>query len=103
MYSRGDAVSFTSSINTYLGAKYAGEKTGIIYNNQMDDFSVPGKQNYFCILPSITNYIQPGKRPMSSMCPIIVTDKNDNVKLVLGSSGGSKILTAVSYESIMAK
>ena len=79
-----------------LGAKYAGSETGVVFNNEMDDFSTPGQDNYFGFPASEYNYIQPFKHPMSSMTPIIVTDKNDDVVLVLGSSGGSKIISAVS-------
>jgi gamma-glutamyltranspeptidase/glutathione hydrolase/leukotriene-C4 hydrolase len=62
----------------------------------MDDFSLPGVMNYFNVSPSEANYLKPGKRPMSSMAPIIVVDENNDVRLVLGSSGGSKIISAVS-------
>ena len=79
-----------------FGAKYAGERTGIVYNDLMDDFSTPGQDNYFGFPASEANYIQPGKRPMSSMSPIIVTDKDRNVRLILGASGGSKIISSVS-------
>lgn len=99
----GDAVSLTSTINTYFGAKYAGRFTGIIYNNEMDDFSTPNKVNYFNLEPSEANFIKPGKRPMSSMSPIIVIDKrSDEPRLVLGASGGSKIITAVAQVAIKA-
>lgn len=99
----GDAVSLTSTINTYFGAKYAGRYTGIIYNNQMDDFSTPNKPNYFDLQPSVANYIRPGKRPMSSMAPLIVIDKHTNEpRLVIGASGGSKIITAVAQVAIKA-
>ncbi|CAF0729962.1 unnamed protein product [Brachionus calyciflorus] len=100
VFADGDAVSLTSTLNTYFGAGYAGKYTGIIYNNQMDDFSTPDKDNFFGLLPSEANYIKPGKRPMSSMSPIIITDRDGKVKLVLGASGGSKILTAVSQVAI---
>ena len=79
-----------------FGAKYAGERTGVVFNNLMDDFSTPGQDNYFGFPASEANYIEPGKRPMSSMSPIIITDKDGKVKLVLGASGGSKIISSVS-------
>lgn len=97
----GDAVALTSTINTYFGAKYLGKNTGIIYNNQMDDFSSPDKSNYFGLQPSVANFIRPGKRPMSSMSPLIVIEKRTgDPKLVLGASGGSKIITAVAQVAI---
>jgi gamma-glutamyltranspeptidase/glutathione hydrolase/leukotriene-C4 hydrolase len=80
-----------------FGGKYAGETTGIIYNNEMDDFSSPGLTNFFNLTPSEANFIEPGKRPMSSMSPVIIVDQNNEVKLVLGASGGSKIVSAVAF------
>ena len=70
--------------NSSFGALFAGEETGIIYNNEMDDFSSPFFNNLFGFIPSESNYIEPGKSPMSSMTPMIVTDNQNNVKLVLG-------------------
>lgn len=96
----GDAVSLTSTLNTYFGAMYLGKNTGIIYNNQMDDFSTPNLDNFFGLKPSKSNFIRPNKRPMSSMSPIIIIDSNNNVKLVLGASGGSKIITGVAQVAI---
>lgn len=100
VFSNGDAVSLSSTINVYFGSKFAGKHTGIIYNNQMDDFSSPNLVNFFGLEPSETNYIKPGKRPMSSMSPIIILDKSENIRLVLGASGGSKIITAVAQVAI---
>jgi gamma-glutamyltranspeptidase/glutathione hydrolase/leukotriene-C4 hydrolase len=78
-----------------FGAFFGGKTTGIIYNNEMDDFSIPGAANIYGLPPSPSNYIKPGKRPMSSMSPIIVVDENDDIRLVLGASGGSRIITGV--------
>lgn len=66
-------------------------KTGIILNDEMDDFSNPGHKNAYGIPASPANYIRPGKRPLSSMTPTIITDENQNVRVILGAAGGSKI------------
>lgn len=91
----GDAISVTSTINGHLGAKVRSRQTGIILNDEMDDFSTPGYVNAFNIPASPANYIKPGKRPMSSTCPSIVLDDAGNVALVVGGAGGSKITTSV--------
>jgi gamma-glutamyltranspeptidase/glutathione hydrolase len=89
----GNAVSVTYTINQYFGAGVAAGDTGILLNDEMDDFSLkPGVANFFGLVQGDTNAIAPGKRPLSSMAPTIVT-KDGKVFLVLGSPGGSRIIT----------
>ncbi|CAG9802290.1 unnamed protein product [Chironomus riparius] len=90
----GDAISATGTINYILGSLRR-SKTGIILNDEMDDFSTPGSVNVYGIPPSEANFIRPGKRPMSSMAPTIIVNKHGDVDMVIGSAGGSRITTAI--------
>eukprot|EP01102_Stenamoeba_stenopodia_P002352 TRINITY_DN1216_c0_g1_i1.p3 TRINITY_DN1216_c0_g1~~TRINITY_DN1216_c0_g1_i1.p3 ORF type:complete len:594 (-),score=126.67 TRINITY_DN1216_c0_g1_i1:2452-4233(-) len=87
----GNAVSFTSTVNGAFGS-YLTTSDGILLNNQMDDFSTPNITNKYNLPPSVANYIEPGKRPLSSMTPTIV-EKDDDLYMVVGGSGGSRIIT----------
>lgn len=71
--------------------------TGMILNNEMNDFSTPGVPNHYQIPPSPSNFIAPGKRPLSSMCPTVFTDEKGEFVLAAGAAGGSKITIATSY------
>ncbi|OQV23352.1 Gamma-glutamyltranspeptidase 1 [Hypsibius exemplaris] len=92
----GNAVALTTTINTLFGSKRVSKSTGIILNNEMDDFTTnPTASNFFGLPPSQQNRIAPGKRPQSSMSPTVVTDSNGDVRIVVGASGGSRIISGV--------
>ncbi len=91
----GNAVSNTYTINLGYGSGIVAEGTGILLNNEMDDFSAkPGTPNVFGLIGGEANAIAPGKRPLSSMTPTIVF-KDGEPFLVTGSPGGSRIITTV--------
>lgn len=92
--SDGMAVALTSTINLGFGSQIMDPATGIILNDEMDDFSTTNQTNGFGLRPSPNNKIIPGKRPLSSTSATIV-EHNGQVELVVGGSGGSRILTAV--------
>lgn len=91
----GNAVAVTYTINSYFGAGVMAPGTGFLLNNEMDDFTTKlGEANQFGLRQGVANLIEPGKRPLSSMSPTIVT-KDGRVYLVTGSPGGSTIPTTV--------
>lgn len=91
----GIAISLTTTINLYFGSQLVVPETGVIMNNEMNDFSVPGQSNAFGYDPSPANFIRPGKRPLSSISGTIVEHKaNDSFFYAIGSAGGSRIVTA---------
>ena len=91
----GNAVSITTTINGAYGSKVYIEEAGFFLNNEMDDFSSkPGEPNMFGLIGAEANAIVPQKRMLSSMTPTIV-EKNGKLKMVLGSPGGSTIITSV--------
>jgi gamma-glutamyltranspeptidase len=95
----GNAVAMTTTINTSFGSQIVSSSTGIILNNHMDDFATPSQANHYGLRPSEANYIQPGKKPLSSMSPTLVFRQTSNdslgpLVLVIGASGGPRIITA---------
>ncbi|RFU81485.1 gamma-glutamyltranspeptidase [Trichoderma arundinaceum] len=90
----GMAASMTTTINLLFGSKLIVPETGVIMNNEMNDFSIPGVSNSFGYIPSPANYIRPGKRPLSSISPIIAETTDGKLYLALGAAGGSRITTA---------
>lgn len=96
----GNAVAVTTTLNGAFGSKLYCSELGFFLNNEMDDFSIkPGVQNFFGLTGSKANAIEPGKRMLSSMTPTII-EKNGNLFMVLGSPGGSTIITSI-FQNIL--
>ena len=94
---QGNAVSVTYTLNDRFGAKVTAANTGILLNDEMDDFaSKPGEENMFHLVQGEANAIQPGKRMLSAMSPTIVLDPRGNLLLVTGARGGPRIISATS-------
>ncbi|KAK4615605.1 Glutathione hydrolase proenzyme [Fulvia fulva] len=91
----GLAIALTTTVNTLFGSKVLVPETGIIANNEMNDFSIPGSSNAFGYIPSPANYVRPGKRPLSSITPTIVEHANGSLYYLASAAGGSRILTSV--------
>ena len=92
----GNWVSITATINTAFGSKVVVPGTGVLLNNEMDDFTVaPGVPNHFGLVGGEFNSVAPGKRPLSSMSPTIVLDADREPVMSIGAAGGPTIITQV--------
>jgi gamma-glutamyltranspeptidase/glutathione hydrolase len=96
----GNAVSVTYTLNDWFGARVTAAKTGVLLNDEMDDFTAKvGVPNLYGLVQGEANRIEPGKRPLSSMSPTVVT-KDGKTVMVVGTPGGSRIITAVLHTLI---
>ena len=96
----GNAVAITTTINSSFGSKVVVDGAGFLLNNEMDDFSIkPGFPNMFGLVGGEANAIEPNKRMLSSMTPTIV-EKNNKPFLIVGTPGGSTIITSV-FQTIL--
>lgn len=90
----GNAVSCTLSVNTQFGSKILVPETGIVLNNTIDDFAIhPGAGNIYGLIGNEANSLQPKKRPLSSMTPTVILEREKPV-LVVGAAGGPRIISA---------
>ncbi len=98
----GNAVSVTYTLNDWFGARVTAAGTGVLLNDEMDDFTAKvGVPNLYGLVQGEANKIEPGKRPLSSMSPTIVT-KDGKPVMVVGTPGGSRIITAVLHTIVNA-
>jgi gamma-glutamyltranspeptidase / glutathione hydrolase len=92
----GNVVSNTYTINDLFGSAVTAKGTGVLLNDEMDDFAArPGRPNAFGLVQGERNKVEPGKRPLSSMTPTIVLRRDGTVWFALGARGGPRIITAV--------
>ncbi|KAI1799067.1 gamma-glutamyltranspeptidase [Daldinia bambusicola] len=100
----GAAVSSTTTVNLLFGSLLVVPETGVVLNDEMNDFSIPGVRNEFGYAPSPANYIRPGKRPLSSITPVIAEWLDNSstgagagsstLAAVVGAAGGSRIISS---------
>jgi gamma-glutamyltranspeptidase/glutathione hydrolase len=94
----GLSVSLTTTVNLLFGSRLVVPETGVIMNNEMNDFSIPGTTNSFGYVPNPNNYVRPGKRPLSSISPVIIEHLDcpagKAFYAAVGAAGGSRIPTA---------
>lgn len=94
MDAQGRKISATLSINLPFGSAFLSEQTGVLLNNEMDDFAIkPGVPNAYGLVGGEANSVEPGKRPLSSMTPTIM--ESDERMAIIGTPGGSRIITMV--------
>lgn len=92
----GNVVSNTYTINDLYGSRVTAKGTGVLLNDEMDDFAArPGKPNLYGLIQGERNKVEPRKRPLSSMTPTIVLKKDGSVWFALGARGGPRIISAV--------
>jgi len=94
MDGQGNVVALTTTVNGVWGAGIGSPSLGLVYNNEMDDFSTPNQSNIWDLPPSVNNFPGPRKKPLSSMSPTIVL-RDGNPYISIGGSGGARIITAV--------
>ncbi|GAB0144905.1 hypothetical protein EsHS_00005358 [Epichloe bromicola] len=90
----GMATSLTTTVNLLFGAQIMEPSSGVILNNEMNDFSIPGVPNEFGFQPSKANFIRPFKRPLSSITPVIASLPDGTLYATVGAAGGSRIISA---------
>lgn len=95
MDAEGWAVALTTTVNTSFGSHVVATRSGVVLNNEMDDFATRrGQPNAFGLVQGESNVVQPGKRPLSSMTPTVVVGADGRPELAIGGSGGPFIITA---------
>ncbi|TDZ23303.1 Glutathione hydrolase proenzyme [Colletotrichum orbiculare MAFF 240422] len=90
----GIATSLTTTVNLLFGAQIMDPLSGVILNNEMNDFSIPGVRNAFGFEPSPANFVRANKRPLSSITPIIVEKEDGQLYVTVGAAGGSRIISS---------
>ncbi|WYZ37330.1 hypothetical protein EsH8_II_000836 [Colletotrichum jinshuiense] len=90
----GMATSLTTTVNLLFGAQIMDPLSGVILNNEMNDFSIPGVRNAFGFEPSPANFVRANKRPLSSITPVIVENPDGTLYATVGAAGGSRIISS---------
>ena len=92
---QGNSIALTTTINTHFGSKVVGEKSGIVLNNEMDDFvAKPGVPNAYGLVGSYANAVAPGAVPLSSMSPTLLESPDGKTRIAIGASGGPFIISS---------